>query len=167
MSKFDPGVITAPGVVALRRSCSYILDSPGTGPPGAVPEALSLGVWGCVWVGGPPPPAFCGWWPKTILLHLETFKVQKTFCTLPDEALLGPSLLEPPWWGNWPTPKAGSSWPWLWVRPTLKSKMKPFSNFQSLKIMSVQTNVKSFGRNFLKFWDFLYFWWNHFFMILT
>ena len=64
-SKFDPGVITAPGVVALLRSCSYIRVSPGTGPPGAVPEALSRGVCGCV-CGCGTPTVFCGWWPKTL-----------------------------------------------------------------------------------------------------
>ena len=51
VSKLEPGVITAPGVVALRLSCSYSRDSPGPGPPGAVPEALRRGVCGC---GAPP-----------------------------------------------------------------------------------------------------------------
>ena len=52
-------------MVALLRSCSYIRVSPGTGPPGAVPEALSRGVCGCVCGCGTPPTVFCGWWPKT------------------------------------------------------------------------------------------------------
>ena len=52
VSKFEPGVITAPGVVALRRSCSYRRESSGAlpggpGPPAAVPEALRRGV--CGW----------------------------------------------------------------------------------------------------------------------
>ena len=87
VSKLEPGVITAPGVVALRRSwTSYSRESPGPGPPGAVPEALSLGVCGCrptspaspppprsppprgsVATPPPPPPPWL-WWPKTLEL---------------------------------------------------------------------------------------------------